>query len=137
MIQPRPVGDIITRRGRDAFRASEPGYIIIPGVGTFCYLAGWWWQASIPLCVAWVVNLMPLSRSLIIASCFHDWTECLSMFSQRRRDEIYIQLARMDGCSRYQCAVMYRALRLAGPFRGHATAEDRAEAFRLGSFEPE
>ena len=135
MIQPRPIGDVILTDRGDAFCLRVPFRLVVPGVGTYLWQVGWWFEASIPLPVCWIIMLMPLSARVLPGCCWHDYAECLGLFTQRRRDQIFIELCRLDGCTRYQCAMMYRFLRLAGPFRGHTiTDADREEARRLGSF---
>lgn len=138
MIQPRPIGDVFVSDRGDAFRLSQTFVLVVPGVGTFTFQPGWWFEASIPLPVCWLIWLMPLSAKVLPFACFHDWAECMDMFSQRVRDQIGMQICDMDGCNRYQRTMMYRFLRLAGPFRGHGiTDADMDEARRLGAFTPE
>ena len=72
--------------------------------------------ASIPF-FAWQIIGPPLAAKHARAAVLHDSEEGKGRLSQKAGDDMFYRVLLEDGTGKIKAATMYRALRLAGPFR--------------------
>lgn len=135
MIQPRPIGEIVHG---ESFELTQPGELRVPGVGTFLFSVGWWFESSIPRALWTATGYSPNHEHVLWAGCCHDAAYCLRLFSRQKCDALFRTICLMDDVPSWKANVMYYALRLFGGVAWRKISdEDRDEARRLTAFMPD